>query len=94
MFSRYHQLRECTGRAKRGKDGKQHQALHLEHTFPTSIIRINDRHKYMLPNPLDLIILHTSTNSQGSYVVAIHLPSEEKDEGMDSNGEQKLHLRD
>ena len=48
----------------------------------------------MLPNPLDLIILHTSTNSQGSYVVAIHLPSEEKDEGMDSNGEQKLHLRD
>lgn len=48
----------------------------------------------MLPNPLDLIILHTSTNSQGNYVVAIHLPSEEKGEGMDSSGEQKLHLRD
>ena len=47
----------------------------------------------MLLNPFDLIILHTSTNSQGNYVVAIYLPSEEKDEGMASNREQKLHLR-
>ena len=53
-------------RLSRGKDGKQHQALYLEHMFSTNVIRIDERHKYMLPNPLDLIILHTSTNSQGN----------------------------